>query len=207
MRYADLTEEKKLWGIGFRSVVGLDEAGRGPLAGPVVAAAVCLKSDVQQVLPKIRDSKKLSDSQRSELYGKLTEHPAVSFGVGVISEKIIDEVNILEATKLAMHKALEQLGTHPDMLLIDGNFPVYARIPQQSISGADERVYSCSAAGIIAKVTRDRIMHQAHALFPDYGFDRHKGYGTALHLAKLDSLGPCQIHRMTFYPVSTVAKN
>jgi ribonuclease HII len=223
MKYPNLNEEKKLWKSGFNFVVGLDEAGRGPLAGPVVAGAVlinCVKSDLTQFkIMGVDDSKKLSEKQRENLYKILTHHPNIKWGVGIVSEKIIDKINILEASKLAMKKAVENLArsnfydrenlTTLDFLLIDGNFSVQGgpasgwKFPEKSIIKGDSKVFSIACASIIAKVTRDRIMEKYHKKYPEYGFAKHKGYGTKSHFASLKKFGPCKIHRKTFYPVCT----
>ncbi len=199
-------------------MVGLDEAGRGPLAGPVIAAAVMVRqfpiSNSQ--FPKINDSKKLSEKQREFFYEILTNHPQIKWGIGVVSEKVIDRINILEASKLAMQKAIESIAMSdiarvlqcptlqgsPDFLLIDGNFGLQINIPQKSIIKGDSKVFSIAAASIIAKVTRDRLMRKMHKKYPQYGFNLHKGYGTALHIANLKNFGASKIHRKTFYPVS-----
>lgn len=204
-------EEKLLWKQGYKAIVGLDEAGRGPLAGPVVAAAVMAKSGVKYKMAKIDDSKKLSEKQREFFYEQLTSHPEIIWGVGIVSEKVIDKINIFEATKLAMKKALRQaqgkLQSEIEFLVLDGNFTLSkVTLPQKPIIGADGKVFSCAAAGIIAKVTRDRIMLKYHEEYPGYGFDRHKGYGTKLHVKQLEILGPSKIHRKTFFPVSEIAK-
>jgi len=216
MKYPNFNEEKKLWRQGYNIVVGLDEAGRGPLAGPVVAGAVLfnkpkIKTQMSKIFLKINDSKKLSEKQREEFYEILTNHKDIKWGVGIVSEKVIDKINILEATKLAMQKSVRKLGgvsdTPPDCLLIDGNFkinclPAGRQVRQESIVKGDQKVFSISAASIIAKVTRDRLMQKYHKKYPQYGFDKHKGYGTALHIANLEKFGSCKIHRKTFYPVS-----
>jgi len=214
MKFPNFNEEKKLWKQGL-VVAGLDEAGRGPLAGPVVAAAVVVRQIPRNKMqfPKIDDSKKLSAAQREFFYEKLIHNENVRWGIGVVSEKIIDKINILEATKLAMKKAVKNLNA--DFLLIDGNFtlnPVafakdFGAPKQKSIIKGDQRVFSIAAASIIAKVTRDRIMRQMHKKYPEYGFDRHKGYGTAAHLLAIENFGPCKIHRKTFWPISDIAKN
>lgn len=200
----NFSEEKKLWKQGYKNVVGLDEAGRGPLAGPVVAAAVLVMPGVEKNLSGINDSKKLNEKQREELYKNITKHKDIKWGVGIVSEKIIDKINILQATKLAMNKALEKL--EADFLLIDGNFQLYCATSQKSIVAGDAKVFSISAASIIAKVTRDRLMQKYHKKYPEYGFDKHKGYGTAVHFATLKKFGPCKIHRKTFYPISALGK-
>jgi len=215
MEYPNFKEEKKLWRQGYNFVVGLDEAGRGPLAGPVVAAAVTVKSLSYKVikLKGINDSKKLSAQKREYFYNILINHKDIKWGIGIVPEKIIDKINILEATKLAMQKAISQLSYKPhgrdvckttDFLLIDGNFKIKSEIPQKSVIKGDQKVFSCAAAGIIAKVTRDRIMQKMHKKYPKYGFAYHKGYGTILHIKNLKSFGPCKIHRKTFFPVSSL---
>ncbi len=203
-------------------VVGLDESGRGPLAGPVVAGAVSVSQfQISNFKFQVNDSKKLNEKKREEAYKILTSHPDISWGIGVVSEKVIDKINILEATKLAMQKAVDDLETpYPlfhgrekkgtvlkakykaDFLLLDGNFNIDSEIPQKSIIKGDQKVFSISAASIIAKVTRDRIMQKMHKKYPHYGFERHKGYGTSLHIRNLQHFGPCKIHRKTFFPVS-----
>ncbi len=208
----NFNEEKKLWKQGFKSVAGLDEAGRGPLAGPIVAGAVIVPLSGTKTPPsgvvrhlmnlKINDSKKLSKKQREFFYEKLTNDKNIQWGVGIVSERIIDKINILEATKLAMQKAIKDLGTNSSFLLIDGNFGLQAKIPQKSIIKGDSKVFSIAAASIISKVTRDRMMQKMHKKYPNYGFDKHKGYGTALHIKNLEKFGPCKIHRKTFYPVN-----
>jgi len=200
MNYPNFNEEKKLWRDGYNIVAGIDEAGRGPLAGPVVAAAVYFDKKFKIKNLKINDSKKLSEKQREEFYEILTNNENIKWGVGIVSEKIIDKINILEATKLAMQKSFEKLD--PDVLLIDGNFKIHCATKQKSIIKGDQKVFSISAASIIAKVTRDRIMQKYHKKYPLYGFDKHKGYGTKAHFANLEKFGACKIHRKTFYPVS-----
>ena len=207
-----LREEKKLWRKGYKRVTCLDEAGRGPLCGPVVACAVMIKNPKHEIRPqsifnrlgrisnlKLRDSKKLTAKAREKLYKTLTSHPGVWWGIGRVSEKIIDRINILEATKLAMKKAIEKLDKKPDFLILDGNFKIDSKIPQKSIVKADEKVFSCAAASIIAKVTRDRIMRRYNDKFPGYEFDRHKGYPTKSQIRILKKYGKCGIHRNSFH--------
>lgn len=213
METPTLQEEKKLWKKGYKRVVGLDESGRGPLAGPVVAAAVAVnrksflprRSDLQN----IKDSKKLTPKARKKFYKILTIHPGVWWGMGKVSEKTIDKINILEATKLAMKKAIDNLEkklweVEPpqiDFLILDGNFRLNSKISQKSIIKADEKVFSCACASIIAKVIRDKIMQRYHKKYPQYGFDKHQGYPTKYHRKMLKKYGVCQIHRLTFRPV------
>ena len=283
MKYPNFAEEKKLWKQGYKIVAGLDEAGRGPLAGPVVAAAVVIINPKHEIrwtpaggprvtlYPKqiqkiknqnskrvfdfgirisslnIRDSKQLSEKQREKIYKKIIDYCDVVWGVGIVSEKVIDKINILEATKLAMKRAVMSLrgprlgggrsnleSVHkasglprspclagrqaagslamtrgfPDFLLIDGNFKLdlnesafargFSAPKQKSIIKGDQKVFSISAASIIAKVTRDRLMKKYHKKYPQYGFDKHKGYGTKAHFANLEKFGLCKIHRKTF---------
>lgn len=202
--FADFSEEKKLWQKGCEFVVGLDEVGRGPLAGPVVAGAVCIKkNNLPAFMENIRDSKKLSQKQREGWYKFLTQQPEIKWGIGLVSEKIIDQINILEATKLAMKQAVVALKIEPDYLLLDGNFLLEdLSISQKAVVRGDEKVISCAAASILAKVTRDRLMEKYDAKYPEYGFKKHRGYGTAQHLAAIEQHGPCAIHRLSFAPFS-----
>ena len=188
-------------------MVGLDEVGRGPLAGPVVAAAVLLIHNSKFLIPKLRDSKKLTPKKREEFYKLIIRNPQIKWGIGKVSEKVIDKINILEATKLAMIRAIKKLERKPDFLIIDGNFKLNLLIPQKSIVKADEKVFSCASASIIAKVKRDRLMKKYHKKYPRYGFDKHKGYGTPYHCQMLKKHGVCEIHRQSFNPVKTMVKN
>jgi ribonuclease HII len=201
MLYPNFNEEKSLHKKGFKCVVGLDEAGRGPLAGPVVAAAVCIKNN-GDFLKGINDSKKLSEKQRENFYKILINHKDIEWGIGIVSEKVIDKINILEATKLAMKKSIKNL--NPDFLILDGNFKLNINLPQKSIIKGDMKVISISSASIIAKVTRDKIMNKYNKKYPQYGFDKHKGYGTAHHIKMIKKNGACIIHRKTFRPVSEI---
>lgn len=262
MRYPNFNEEKKLWRRGFKFVAGLDEAGRGPLAGPVVAAAVAINpkskilsskqaksSNIRNskrfkyldfdnlnlfrnsnlefriLLKEVRDSKKLTPVKREKLYKLLINNLNIRWGIGRVSEKVIDRINILEATKLAMKKAIDDLEKKcrknspslklddrpfftkdgikfgfivPDFLILDGNFKINSTIPQKSIIKGDEKVFSCAAASIIAKVTRDRIMLKYDKKYPKYGFKKHKGYPTKFHRRMIKKFGHCPIHRKTF---------
>lgn len=195
----NLKEEKFLWKKGFKNIAGLDEAGRGPLAGPVVAAAVSILDYGKFRLKNIDDSKKLSQKQREFLYEKITSDRNIKWGIGIVSEKIIDKINIFEASRLAMRKATKNLDC--GFLLIDGNFKINSRILQKSIIKGDSKVVSIAAASIIAKVARDRLMQKAHKKYPQYGFARHKGYGTKLHMEMLAKFGACPMHRKSFVPV------
>jgi len=196
-------EEKKWWKQGYEFVAGLDEVGRGSLAGPVVAAAVCIRQfQISNFKFQINDSKKLSTGKREEIHEIIINHPDILWGIGVVSEKIIDKVNILQATKLAMKTAAENLPIPADFLLLDGNFLLDTDISQKAIIKGDQKVFSIAAASIIAKVTRDRLMQKMHKKYPQYGFANHKGYGTVLHLKNLAAFGPAVIHRKTFFPIS-----
>ena len=181
---------------GFSCVCGVDEAGRGPLAGPVCAAAVILPPDL--VIEGLNDSKKLTDKRRRALYDVITEQ-ALAYGIAFASEQEIDEINILQATFLAMRRAVEQLKLRPELALVDGNRePDFGEIPVRTIIKGDSLSANIAAASILAKVTRDRFMEEQDAIYPQYGFALHKGYGTQAHYAALREHGPCPIHRRTF---------
>jgi len=197
MKHPTLQEEIKLWKKGYKKVVGIDEVGRGPLAGPVVACAVAINGQKLKI-KNIKDSKQLSTKQREEIYKVLTNHPAVEWGIGSVSEKVIDKINILQATKLAMVQAVGKL-KEPDFLILDGNFSIKSSIPQKSIIKGDEKVFSCSCASIIAKVTRDRLMLKYDKKYPRYDFASNKGYPTKYHRAMLRKYGRCGIHRNSFH--------
>ena len=184
---------------GYRRIAGLDEAGRGPLAGPVVASAVVLPTRCRIV--GCDDSKLLSESERERVYHVIIKR-AVCIGIGSASEREIDRLNILEATRLAMRRALAGLSPQPDCLLIDAITLLGCAIPIRSIIKADVLCLSVAAASIVAKVTRDRLMAEYHRLYPQYNFLSHKGYGTEEHLQQLATHGPCPIHRRTFEPVA-----
>ena len=199
--------------------LGIDEVGRGPLAGPVLACALTIlmpkvknqkakgKTTIQSS-KSLKDSKKISQKKREEIYAKLERLPWVRWGIGRVSEKVIDKINIFEATKLAMEKAVssleKKLGEKAELLLIDGNFCISLPRKQKSIIRGDEKVSLIALASIVAKVTRDRLMIKLHQKYPQYGFSRHKGYGTKQHLAALKQHGPCPLHRQTFGPVSNL---
>ena len=180
---------------GYTLICGIDEAGRGPLAGPVVAGAVILPKDCE--ILGINDSKKLSEKRREELYDEVMEK-AVAVGAGVVGSRRIDEINILQADYEAMCEALGKLSIMPQVLLNDAVTIPQVRIPQKNIVHGDAKSISIASASIIAKVTRDRIMAEYDSLFPEYGFARHKGYGTADHYAAIIKYGPCPIHRRSF---------
>lgn len=194
--------EKNMWQIeheyaerGYSLICGVDEAGRGPLAGPVCAAAVILPPDIQ--IPGLDDSKKLSDKRRRELFPVIKEQ-AIAYGIGFADHMLIDEINILQATFYAMEQAISQLAVRPDLALIDGNRERDFGIPVQTVVHGDSLSASIAAASILAKVTRDDLMMDMAKEYPQYGFDIHKGYGTKAHYQALEKFGPCAIHRMTF---------
>jgi ribonuclease HII len=186
---------------GYRRIAGLDEAGRGPLAGPVVAAAVILPTRCRLV--GIDDSKQISESERARLYEVIVRR-ARAVAVGIATEQEIDRVNILEATRLAMRRALASLTLPADYLLIDAVTLSHLTIPSRSIIKGDMLSISIAAASIVAKVTRDHMMVRYHHVYPDYNFLSHKGYGTEEHLQRLAQHGPCAIHRRTFAPVAQI---
>lgn len=180
---------------GFSVVCGVDEAGRGPLAGPVCAAAVILPPDIQ--IEGLNDSKKLTDKKRRELFDVITAQ-AVSYAVAFCDEKVIDEINILQATFRAMRQAVESLDVRPELALVDGNRAADFGVPVRTIVRGDGLSTSIAAASILAKVSRDRLMEQYDGMYPQYGFAVHKGYGTQRHYDALREYGPCPIHRMSF---------
>lgn len=188
--------EKEYYEKGYKYIAGIDEAGRGPLAGPVVAGAVILPKDC--LLEGVNDSKKLSEKKREKLYDDIIEN-ALAWGVGIVDHTVIDEINILNATRKAMKLALENLQVKPDYILIDAEKKVDTNnIPYLPIIKGDALSISIGAASIIAKVTRDRIMREYDKVFPMYGFEKHKGYGTKAHVEALKEYGPCMIHRKSF---------
>ena len=194
--------EQDLWRIerecqaeGYQVICGVDEAGRGPLAGPVCAAAVILPQGLE--IPGLNDSKKLSDKRRRELFDVIQEK-ALAYGIAFADEKEIDEVNILQATFNAMQRAMDQLQVRPDLALIDGNRERDFGLPVKTVVKGDSQSANIAAASILAKVTRDRLMEELDGQYPQYGFAVHKGYGTRRHYAALEEYGPCPIHRMSF---------
>ena len=180
---------------GYQFICGVDEAGRGPLAGPVCAAAVILPTDID--IPGLNDSKKLTDKKRRELFPIICEQ-AIAYGVTFADHTEIDEINILQATYLAMERAINQLSVKPDFALIDGNRAKDFGVPLETVVSGDGRSASIAAASVLAKVTRDDYMLKMAEAYPQYGFEVHKGYGTKAHYAALAEHGPCPIHRMTF---------
>jgi ribonuclease HII len=187
---------------GYTYIAGVDEAGRGPLAGPVVSGAVILPQGFS--LDGIDDSKKLSERKRSLLFPQIKEN-AIAVGVGICSHTEIDQINILQASLLSMKRAVENLEQQPDFLLIDGKFSIDTAIDQAAIIKGDSKSISIAAASIIAKVTRDAIMKQLHEQYPVYGFDRHKGYPTKAHKQAILEHGPCPVHRISFRGVKEMA--
>ena len=187
--------ENELYSKGYKLIGGVDEVGRGPLAGPVVCAAVILPKDCEII--GIDDSKKLTEKKRNELFDKIKEE-AVAYNIEFVSEKEIDEINILNATKKCMEKAINNLSVKPDIMLIDAVTGLNISCESKSIIKGDSVSYSIGAASILAKVTRDRFMEEIDEKYPEYGFKKHKGYGTKQHMDKLREIGPCEIHRRSF---------
>jgi ribonuclease HII len=203
--------ELELLGRGLTRIAGVDEAGRGPLAGPVFAAAVVFPAEwmrlgLPEPLAKINDSKRLTPAMRESLFAALTSRPEIHFAVAWVDAPLIDRINILQATHRAMNMTLAQLRPPPEHVLVDG-LPVKSmEVPQTALVGGDALSYSIGAASILAKVSRDRFMVEMDRTFPGYGFAEHKGYGTASHLAALEALGACPIHRQSFAPCRAAAQ-
>ena len=196
MSYVNLWEiENAVHAEGYEIICGVDEAGRGPLAGPVCAAAVILPMGLE--IPGLTDSKKLTDKKRRELFPVIKEQ-AIAYGIGLASHEEIDEINILQATYLAMERALAQLSVKPDMVLIDGNRAKDFGLPVRTVVKGDSLSMNIAAASILAKVTRDDLMVELAEKYPEYGFEVHKGYGTKAHYEALRAHGASQIHRKTF---------
>ncbi len=188
--------ENKLYSEGLKYIAGIDEAGRGPLAGPVVVGIAIMKPD--SFIEGVNDSKKISEKKRELLYEQITNE-AIDWSVGIVDQNEIDEINILNATKNALHMAITNLKIKPDRILVDALEHIdTCGIPYTSIIKGDAKVYSISAASIIAKVTRDRMMKEYDEIYPEYGFAGHKGYGTAKHIQAIKTYGPCPLHRKTF---------
>lgn len=210
----NFSEEQTIFNQGYNLLGGIDEAGRGPLAGPVVAACVLMPRDfvasagagLNPSLQLVNDSKKLSAKKREEAFEIIKNN--FSVGVGICDHIAIDRINILQASFLAMKKAVGALKRKPDFIILDGKFPIpNISVKQKAVIRGDSLVFSIAAASIIAKVTRDRIMMEMHEKYPEYGFDRHKGYGTKLHLERLKEFGPCPIHRKSFGPMKKLINN
>jgi len=203
--------ERPLWSQQVSRVAGVDEAGRGPLAGPVVAAAAILPprwvdAGLPAELAGLNDSKQLTETQRESFFAFLTSCGAIEFGIAQVDAGVIDVINILQATHRAMNDALGQLKSLPPHALVDGRPVKTLRVPQTAIVKGDARSYSIAAASVLAKVTRDRLMRAYAVQFPEYGFAEHKGYGTAKHLAAIAKHGACPIHRLTFAPLKPPAR-
>ncbi len=196
-RLTNLKEiEKELYKKGFENICGIDEAGRGPLAGPVVVAGVIMPKD--SMIEGVNDSKKVSEKKREKLYDLIIEE-AISYSVAIIKEDVIDDINILNATKQGVTQVVDNLDVKPDLIIVDALTNINTRgIPYDSIIKGDAKCYNIAAASIIAKVTRDRIMRQWDEIYPQYGFISHKGYGTAKHIAAIKEYGLCPIHRRSF---------
>ena len=204
MEKVDLYQyEKELWKNGINLIAGMDEVGRGPLIGPVVTACVILPKDF--VLEGLTDSKKLSEKKREEFYDYIMEH-AISVGIGMMDEKVIDEVNIYEATKLAMYQAVEKSKVKPEYVLIDAMKLDKLEMPSTSIIKGDAKSISIAAASVIAKVTRDRMMIELDKKYPMYGFKSHKGYPTKKHIEAIKEYGLINGYRKTFKPISEMVK-
>lgn len=187
--------EDSFYTQGYKVICGVDEAGRGPLAGPVCAAAVILPEHLE--IPGLTDSKKLTDKKRRALFPVIQEQ-AIAFGIGFASEQEIDEINILQATFLAMRRAMELLKVRPDLALIDGNRETDFGLPVHTVIKGDSLSLNIAAASVLAKVSRDDVMLRLAETYPAYGFDIHKGYGTRAHYEALEKFGPCPIHRKSF---------
>ncbi len=187
--------ERELTERGFKYVCGVDEVGRGPLAGPVVCAAVIMRAD--GIVEGVDDSKKLTAKKREKLSALIRQN-AIAWAICRVEPQIIDEINILQATRLCMKNAVESLSVRPDFVLTDGNMTLDISIPQQSVIGGDAACYSIGAASIIAKVYRDEVMDEYAAEYPAYAFEKNKGYGTAAHIAAIKECGICPIHRRSF---------
>ncbi len=198
------TFEKRARQEGFSNIAGIDEVGRGPLAGPVLSAAVILPEKVN--LEPLDDSKRLSPGRREQLFGTIYEQ-AISIGIGIVDPTEIDRINILQASLLSMLIAVDNLRPAPDYLLVDGTIPIKCPLPQQVVKHGDRRCLSIAAASIIAKVTRDRLMRLYDEEFPVFGFGRHKGYGTRAHREAIRTFGYCRIHRKTFRGVEEYVDN
>lgn len=204
----DLQIEKEIMKLGYNFVAGVDEAGRGPLAGPVVAACVVIDTNfkIDDELKLVADSKKLSAKNREKLFSFIKDK-ALAVEISVISHEVIDKINILQASLLAMKKSIEACKITPNYVLIDGNQKIPGLpIKQQTIISGDAKVFCIAAASIIAKVSRDWLMHEEDKKYPQYQFAKHKGYGTKLHLEMLELYGPCSIHRQSFSPVKKLLK-
>ena len=205
-----LSYERELWQKGLTRVAGVDEAGCGPLAGPVVAGAVMFpcgwsETGLASELRGLNDSKQLTEAQRERYYAILTAHPEIRYAVARVDVDVIDRINIYQASHRAMNLALDQLQPPPEHVLVDGRPVKSMRFPNTPLVKGDARSYSIAGASVLAKVTRDRLMREFDRLYPGYGFADHKGYGTPQHLAAIEALGACPIHRRSFSPFRPMA--
>jgi ribonuclease HII len=196
--------EKKLWAKGYLKICGLDEVGRGPLAGPVVVGAVVIENE-SQFLEGVRDSKVMSEKKRDFFFEKIKEI-STAWGIGVVESFEIDEFGISQAIQKAMERAIDSLGIDVDYLITDGNVQKIRNYPMEVITDGDALHYSISAASVLAKVTRDNMMKEYSKKYPEYGFEKHVGYGTKIHMEALERIGPCEIHRKCFKPVAKFFK-
>lgn len=207
--------EKKAFKNGFKIIAGVDESGRGCLAGPVSAAVVCCHSEAKSrrilrsfaslSMTSVKDSKQLSLKQREEIFERIIQKPEIEWKVSFVWPKVIDRINILQATKLAWKRCLKKLNSQPDFLFIDGNQEIeQLKIEQQAVIKGDQKIFLISLASIIAKVSRDRLMQRLDKKYPEYKFAQHKGYGTKLHIKNLKKFGPCEIHRKSFRPICKI---
>jgi ribonuclease HII len=199
----NLEIERALWLQGIEHIAGVDEAGRGPLAGPVVAAAVVFPRDL--IIEHVDDSKKCTAKQREALFTLILEQ-AICVGVGIVDHEMIDRINILQATILAMRKSIENMNIQPEYAIIDGNSFKHETLKFQNIIRGDKKSFTIAAASIVAKVTRDRLMRDLDIQFPQYGFAQHKGYGTRQHIEAIRTYGLCEIHRRSFHPCALQGK-
>ena len=206
----NLSTEQKYFDQGYKLIGGVDEAGRGPLAGPVVAACVVIGPDFkldQEGLDLVADSKKLTAKKREKLFG-IIKTQALAVEIGIVDNKTIDKINIFQAAFLAMRRAIHKLPIAPDYILTDGKFPIpKITQPQKAIIGGDAKVWTIAAASIIAKVSRDWLMAEIDKEYPLYGFAEHKGYGTKNHFAKIKEYGPCPLHRFSFSPIKELKQS
>ncbi len=204
-----LQHEREHISLGLTRLAGVDEAGRGPLAGPVVAAAIVMseswiKEGIPEPLLRLNDSKKLNKKVREELFEVIDSDKSIESGIGMVAAPLIDEINILQATHQAMNDALAKITPPVQHALVDGRQVPSLSVPQTAIVKGDGKSYTIGAASILAKVTRDRLMIEYDQKYPGYGFAGHKGYGTRAHLSAIEELGPCPIHRMSFAPLSNI---
>lgn len=200
----NLNKEQQLFSQGYKLIAATDEAGRGPLAGPVVSACVIIDENfvITPELEKIRDSKKLSAKQRQILF-PIIKKSVKAVEIGICDNEVINKINILQASFLSMRRALNKIDLKPDIILVDGKFKIpKIDVPQEAIISGDNTVFSIAMASIIAKVSRDFLMEEFHKKYPLYCFDKHKGYGTKLHMEMISLYGPCPIHRLSFAPFS-----